>query len=178
MRQVVFAGGCFWCMQPPFDQIEGVMNTEVGYLGGDLPSPSYAQICSGNSGHVEAIRVSYDSRVSYEELLAVFWRQIDPTQGNGQFADHGSQYQTVIFYANEEEKSLAHSSKLALEASGKFTRPIVTEIQALPDFYRAETEHQNYYQTNAPHYQRYKKASGREGFIETVWQTDGENDDL
>ncbi len=170
-KSALFAGGCFWCMQPPFDNLDGVVSTQVGYTGGDIRSPDYQRICSGDTGHYEAIRIIYDpSRVSYEKLLETFWHNIDPTQSDGQFADRGSQYRTAIFYNNDEQKRLAEASKIALEASGKFERHIVTKILKAKPFYPAEDYHQGYYQKSPTHYQLYKKGSGRSGFIKSNWK--------
>ncbi|HXH72627.1 MAG TPA: peptide-methionine (S)-S-oxide reductase MsrA [Mariprofundaceae bacterium] len=172
-RQAVFAGGCFWCMQPPFDQAPGVLATEVGYSGGNVPSPTYEQVCRGDTGHLEVIRVTYDpGQISYAELLEIFWRNIDPTQSDGQFADRGPQYRTAIFVSNAEERRLAESSKASLQASGKFAAPLATEIRDSAPFYPAEDDHQHYYRKNTLHYQLYKKGSGRAGFIERYWGGD------
>jgi len=170
-----FAGGCFWCMQPPFDNLKGVISTEVGYTGGDIENPTYQQISRGDTGHYEAMRVTYDSsQVSYEKLLETFWHNIDPTQGDGQFADRGSQYYTAIFYHDDLQKELAEKSKRDLEESGKFDRPVVTKLLKAEVFYPAEDYHQNYYQKNENHYQGYKRGSGRAGFIEETWKRSGE----
>jgi len=167
IKYAVFAGGCFWCMQPPFDQLDGVVRTEVGYAGGHLPNPTYQQVCAGDSGHVEAIRVYYDTgKLGFTDLLNVFWRNIDPTQLDGQFADHGKHYHSVIFYADEDEHCIAEASKRALQLSGKFQKNIATELRSFTSFYAAEDYHQEYYRKNKEHYQAYKKGSGREAFIE------------
>ena len=132
MKSAVFAGGCFWCMQPPFDQLDGVVRTEVGYAGGSVVNPTYQQVCAGQSGHVEAIRVYYDDdKIRFTDLLDVFWCNIDPTQLDGQFADRGKHYQSVIFYSDEAECSIAELSKLALQGSGKFDCDVVTEVRPL-----------------------------------------------
>jgi len=165
------AGGCFWCMQPPFDNLEGVISTEVGYTGGDIANPTYEMISRGNTGHYEAMRVVYDpDLVSYEKLLETFWRNIDPNQTDGQFADRGSQYHTAIFYYDEQQRTEAEQSKLDLEKSGKFDAPIVTKIIQATVYYPAENYHQNYYQKNSQHYERYKVGSGRAGFIDKTWK--------
>ncbi|MDT8376796.1 MAG: peptide-methionine (S)-S-oxide reductase MsrA [Mariprofundaceae bacterium] len=162
-----FAGGCFWCMQPPFDNLDGVISTEAGYTGGDVENPTYEMISRGDTGHYEAMRVVYDpDLVSYEKLLETFWHNIDPTQADGQFADRGSQYHTAIFYHDEQQKALALASKQALEKSGRFDSPIVTKIVRAEAFYPAEDYHQKYYLKNSAHYQLYKQGSGRAGFIE------------
>jgi len=166
-----FAGGCFWCMQPPFDNLKGVISTEVGYTGGDIENPTYDMISSGRTGHYEAMRVVYDpALVSYEKLLETFWHNIDPTQSDGQFADRGSQYYTAIFYHDEQQRDLAEASKVELGKSGKFDRPVVTKIIKASRYYPAENYHQNYYRKNSQHYERYKRGSGRAGFIEENWK--------
>ena len=170
IKYAVFAGGCFWCMQPPFDQLDGVVSTEVGYAGGSMAHPTYQQVCAGQSGHVEAMRVCYDGeKVSFADLLDIFWRNIDPTQLDGQFADRGKHYQSVIFYNDEDERGIAEVSKTELQDSGKFDCDIVTVLRPLSSFYIAEDYHQKYYQKNHAYYAAYKKASGRQGFIEQVW---------
>ncbi len=165
-----FAGGCFWCMQPPFDSTTGVEKTLVGYAGGKEPNPTYDLVSSGRTGYAEAVQVYFDAaKVSYEQLLEIFWRNIDPTQPEGQFADRGPQYRTAIFYQNEEQKKRAENSKAALQASSKFGRPIVTEISPATEFYAAEEYHQDYYKKNETHYKLYRAGSGRAGFIERTW---------
>jgi len=170
-KTAIFAGGCFWCMQPPFDNLEGVISTEVGYTGGHVENPTYEQICRGDTGHYEAIRVVYDpEQLGYEALLDTFWQNIDPTQADGQFADRGGQYLTAIFYHDEEQRLLAEASLSALDSSGKFDRAIVTKILKAEVFYPAEEYHQKYYLNNSGHYGMYKLGSGRAGFIEQVWK--------
>ena len=170
LQKATFAGGCFWCMQPVFDKMKGVVSTTVGYSGGTKENPTYEEVSTGKTGHTEAIEVTYDpSQVSYEELLDGFWTSIDPTDSRGQFADKGSQYRTAIFYRNEEEKRLALESKEKLSKSGKFDEPVVTEIVPVSKFYKAEDYHQKYYVKNAGHYYLYKVGSGREGFLKKVW---------
>ena len=170
MKYAVFAGGCFWCMQPPFDQLHGVVRSEVGYAGGRVAHPTYQQVCAGQSGHVEAIRICYDAdKINYTDLLDVFWRNIDPTQVGGQFADQGKHYQSVIFYDGEDECRIAEASKTLLQDSGVFNGDIATELRPLGSFYLAEDYHQKFYQKNHAHYAAYKKASGRQKFIEQVW---------
>ncbi len=167
----IFAGGCFWCMQPPFDNTKGVIRTTVGYTGGHKDNPTYEEVCQGTTGHAEAIEIIYDSGVvSYSELLNIFWRNIDPTQLNGQFADIGSQYRTEIFYTSERQKELAEISKKELALSGKFTKPIVTAISPAQKFWPAEEYHQKYYLKRSGHYQMYKQGSGRQRFIEQTWK--------
>ncbi|NIP31159.1 MAG: peptide-methionine (S)-S-oxide reductase MsrA [Candidatus Dadabacteria bacterium] len=169
-EKATFAGGCFWCMQPPFDRLEGVVKTTVGYSGGLEINPTYHEVASGRTSHAEAIEVIFDSeKISYEKLLETFWMNIDPTQANGQFADRGSQYRTAIFYHSEDQKEKALASKKKLEESGKFKDPIVTIIEPFKSFYVAEEYHQKYYQKNPVHYNGYKKGSGREGYIKKTW---------
>jgi methionine-S-sulfoxide reductase len=143
-EKATFAGGCFWCMEPPFDKLDGVISTIVGYTGGQEKNPTYEEVSSGKTGHVEAIQIVYDpSSVTYAELLDVFWRNIDPTQMNGQFADTGRQYRTSIFYHSQEQKQLALASKDELEKSGRYDKKIVTEIVPAGAFYSAEEYHQD-----------------------------------
>ena len=169
-REATFAGGCFWCMQPPFDSLSGVVETVVGYSGGKEKNPTYEQVWKGKTGHAEAIRVVYDSaKIDYETLLETFWINIDPTQEDGQFADRGRHYRTAIFYHNDLQKEKAFLSKKRLEESGKFKKPIVTSIEKFDSFYRAEEYHQKYYEKNPIHYGNYKIGSGRAGFIERTW---------
>ena len=165
-----FAGGCFWCMEPPFEKLSGVLSVTSGYAGGTEPSPTYEQVSSGHTGYAESVQVRYDpSKIRYEQLLDAFWMNIDPTTPNAQFADHGSQYRTVIFYHTDEQKRLAEGSKDALQHSGKFDKPIVTEIVPATTFYPAEDYHQDYYKKNPIRYKLYHAGSGREGFLKKVW---------
>lgn len=169
-EKATFAGGCFWCMQPPFDKLNGVISTSVGYTGGPKDDPTYEEVCSGTTGHAEAIEIVYDpQKVSYEKLLDVFWKNIDPTTLNAQFADRGSQYRTAIFYHNERQKNVAEASKEKLEKSGKFAKPIVTEISHAKTFYNAEEYHQKYYKKSSYRYKMYKYGSGRSQYLEDVW---------
>ena len=169
-QKATFAGGCFWCMQAPFDQLEGVISTTVGYSGGKEENPTYEQVCSGTTGHVEAFQVIYDpSRISYSQLLEVFWRNIDPTQSDGQFVDIGRQYQTVIFYHDEEQKRIAEASREDLEKSGKYAKKIVTEIAPATTFYKAEEYHQDYHKKNPLRYKYYRLGSGRDRYLEKTW---------
>lgn len=170
MDTATFAGGCFWCMEQPFEQLEGVISVTSGYTGGTEPNPTYQQVSAGATGHAEAIQVAYDpSRITYGQLLEVFWRNIDPTQADGQFADHGVQYRTAIFYHTEEQRRLAEASKERLAQSGTFTKPIVTQITAASPFYPAEEYHQDYYRKSPFRYNLYKTGSGRAGFIKRTW---------
>lgn len=165
-----FAGGCFWCMEPPFEQLEGVVSVTSGYAGGTEPNPTYEEVASGKTGYAEAVHVTYEpSRITYEQLLEVFWRNIDPTTPNQQFADHGPQYRTTIFYHTEEQRRLAEASRAALARSGKFDKPLVTEIVPAGPFYPAEAYHQDYYKKNPLRYKLYRIGSGREGFLKRVW---------
>lgn len=166
-----FAGGCFWCIEAAFEAREGVAEAISGYSGGEVENPTYGQVSSGQTGHLEAVQVFYDSEeVSYEELLEVFWRNIDPTDDGGQFADRGSQYRTAIFYHDEGQRLSAERSKNELESSGTFDKSIVTEIRPFEAFYEAEEYHQDYYEKNALRYDSYKRLSGRQGFIEETWK--------
>lgn len=168
--KAVFAGGCFWCMEEPFDTLEGVVETVVGYTGGTELAPDYGRVSSGATGHAEAILVLYDpERISYERLLEIFWRNIDPTQPDGQFFDRGPQYRTEIFVLDEEQRRLAEASRAALAASGRFSGPLATRISPAGRFWSAEEYHQDYYRKNSLHYDAYKRGSGREGFCRRVW---------
>ena len=167
-----FAGGCFWCMVKPFDQWEGVKRVVSGYTGGHKENPTYEEVCSHTTGHLEAVQITFDPKViSYSTLLDIFWRQIDPTDPGGQFYDRGESYKTAIFYHNEEQRVLAEASKAALERSGRFDKPIATEIRPAGPFYPAEEYHQDFYKKNPEHYNRYSRASGREAFKQRVWGT-------
>jgi peptide-methionine (S)-S-oxide reductase len=149
VARATFAGGCFWCMEPPYGKIPGVQSVTSGYAGGHVKNPSYEQVSSGTTGHAESVQVTYDpSRVSYEQLLEVYWRNIDPTDAGGQFCDRGNQYRTVIFYEGASQKGAALQSKAALESSGVLGKPIVTEVVPLEAFYPAEDYHQGYYEGN------------------------------
>lgn len=163
-----FAGGCFWCMEPPFEELDGVLNVVSGYTGGEGEDPSYDDYAS--KGHVEVVQVMYNpTRVSYERLLEVFWRQIDPTDAGGQFVDRGPQYRSAIFYHGEEQKRLAEESRARLAESDRFDEPIVTEILPASTFYRAEDYHQDYYKEHPLRYKWYRSGSGRDDFPDEVW---------
>lgn len=165
-----FAGGCFWCMVKPFDQYDGVIKVISGYTGGHLINPTYQQVCKGDTGHTEAVQITYDpSKISYSQLLSIFWQQIDPTDGNGQFADRGDSYRPVIFYHNAEQQNLALESKKALQDSKQFNKPIKVAIEPAQPFYPAEDYHQNFYLKQPNHYQRYNQLSGRVDFITKHW---------
>ncbi|MFP4531943.1 MAG: peptide-methionine (R)-S-oxide reductase MsrB [Desulfobacterales bacterium] len=170
-----FAGGCFWCMEAPFEKIDGVYKVVSGYTGGQTADPTYEEVAAGRTGHAEAIQVSYDpEKVSYEQLLDVFWRQIDPTDAGGSFVDRGTQYRSAIFYHNAAQKKAAEASRKALSASGRFEKPLVTEIVPLNKFYPAEDYHQDYYKTHPIRYKFYRHGSGRDQFLEKVWKNEKE----
>ena len=172
-EKAYFAGGCFWCMEPPFEALDGVIEATSGYMGGTIENPTYEQVVTGKTGHAEVVEILYDPNiVSYEELLEVFWRNIDPTSLNYQFADVGSQYRTEIFTIGDEQNDLAKKSKEVLENSGKFSKPIVTVISEAPEFYIAEEYHQDFYKKQSARYQIYAEASGRKGFLEETWGED------
>jgi peptide methionine sulfoxide reductase msrA/msrB len=165
-----FAGGCFWCMEVPFEETYGVLEVLSGYAGGPEVNPTYAEVSSGKTGHREAVKVRYDpARVSYGKLLHVFWRQIDPTDPGGQFADRGSQYKTAIFYSDDQERRQAEESAEEMGSSGRFDGPIVTEILPAGPFYPAEEAHQDYYRKNPSEYKKYRIGSGREGYLQSLW---------
>jgi peptide-methionine (S)-S-oxide reductase len=165
-----FAGGCFWCMEPPYDKTPGVVSTTSGYTGGSVAHATYRQVSAGGTGHTEAVRVVYDpKKVSYATLLDVFWRNIDPVDAYGQFCDKGDQYKPAIFYHDEEQKRLAEESKAALERSGRFKQPITVAILPAGDFYEAEDYHQDYYLKNPVRYKFYRHNCGRDARLEQVW---------
>ena len=166
--KAVFAGGCFWCMEKPFDQMEGVISTTSGYAGGEVENPTYEQVTRGDTGHAEVVEVVYDpSKVGYEDLLFVFWRNVDPFDGGGQFCDRGDSYRTGIFYRTREEARLARRS--AREVRERFGRPVATEIAELEHFYAAEDYHQNYYARNPIRYTFYRSACGRDARLREIW---------
>ena len=170
LEKATFAGGCFWCMEGPFEKLPGVKSVISGYTGGELKDPTYQAVSAGITNHAEAVEVIYDpQQVSYQQLLDIFWRNIDPTAVNRQFADVGTQYRTGIFYHNDEQKRLAKESKAALAASGRFDKPLVTEITPAATFYPAEEYHQDYYKKNPTHYNLYREGSGRAGYLREVW---------
>jgi peptide-methionine (S)-S-oxide reductase len=169
-EKATFAGGCFWCMEPPFDKLEGVISTTSGYIGGQEENPTYQQVSAGQTGHAEAVQILYDpSKVSYRKLLDVFWMQINPTTPDRQFVDVGSQYRSGIFYHDDEQKRLAMETKKEMEASGRFDGPIVTEITQVGSFWPAEDYHQDYYTRNPLRYKFYRFGSGRDQYLEKVW---------
>ncbi len=170
----VFAGGCFWCTESDFDKVPGVLSTTSGYIGGTTANPTYEQVSSKNTGHAEAVKVAFDARkISYEQLLAVYWRSIDPTTKNAQFCDHGSAYRSAIFAQDEKQLELAKKSLMALEKSKPFTQPIVTEIVFAPPgklpFYHAEEYHQNYHVKNPVRYKYYRASCGRDARLKQLW---------
>jgi peptide methionine sulfoxide reductase msrA/msrB len=172
-----FAGGCFWCMEPPFEKLAGVEAVISGYTGGTLENPTYAEVTSGGTGHIEAVEIYYNPQIiTYETLLEVFWRQIDPTDDGGQFVDRGESYTTAIFVHNDEQRELAEASRAEMEASGRFDGPIVTPIRNADVFYNAEEYHQDYYLKNPVRYNFYRSLSGRDAYLDRVWGEDRELD--
>jgi peptide methionine sulfoxide reductase msrA/msrB len=170
MDKATFAGGCFWCMTPPFEKLDGVKEVISGYTGGHTVNPTYEDVTSETTGHMESVEVIYDpSKISYEKLLDVFWRQINPTDAGGQFVDRGPSYRTAIFYHNEEQKRLAEESKKKLAQSGRFDKPIVTEILPAGPFYKAEEYHQDYWKKNPIRYKFYRYNAGRDQYLEKIW---------
>lgn len=170
MAVAIFAGGCFWCMEGPFEAIEGVTEVLSGYTGGPEQNPTYHDVARGRTGHTEAVRVVFDpDTVSYAQLLQAYWRAMDPTDAGGQFADRGTQYRPAIFYFDEAQRVAAEASKAEMQAEGPFAAPIIVPIQPAEPFWVAEDYHQDYYRTNADHYQRYRRGSGRSAFIERHW---------
>jgi methionine-S-sulfoxide reductase len=171
-RTAIFAGGCFWCIQPAFDKATGVIKTVVGYCGGTEPNPTYEIVSSEKTGYRESIQITYDpAKISYDQLLDIYWRQIDPTQADGQFTDIGPSYRAAIFYGNNDEKKIAEASKEKLARSGKFNKSIVTEILPAMKFYPAEAHHQKYYQQNPEHFEAFEEGSGRVSFKKKTWES-------
>ena len=174
-----FAGGCFWCMVKPFDEQPGIIKVVSGYTGGHKENPTYKEVCSETTGHYEAVQITFDPEVfPYEKLLELYWPQIDPTDAGGQFADRGDSYRTAIFYHNEHQKALAEESKKQLEASGRFSEPIATQILPAKPFYEAEEYHQGYYKKNKFRYAMYRRGSGRDRFIKENWKDFGRDEQL
>lgn len=174
-----FAGGCFWCMVKPFDEQPGIIKVVSGYTGGHKENPTYKEVCSKTTGHYEAVQITFDPEVfPYEKLLELYWPQIDPTDAGGQFADRGDSYRTAIFYHNEHQKTLAEESKQQLEASGRFSEPIATQILPAKPFYEAEEYHQGYYKKNKFRYAMYRRGSGRDRFIKENWKDFGRDEQL
>ncbi|MFK2826612.1 peptide-methionine (S)-S-oxide reductase MsrA [Bacillus sp. B190/17] len=179
LKQATFAGGCFWCMVSPFDEQPGIKEVISGYTGGHTENPTYEEVCTDETGHYEAVQITFDPAVfPYEKLLKLFWQQIDPTDEGGQFNDRGLSYRTAIFYHDEEQKKMAEASKAELAASGRFQKPIVTEIMPAGPFYRAEEKHQYYYKKNSFHYNLYKEGSGRARFIRENWKNQKSDEQL
>jgi methionine-S-sulfoxide reductase len=178
-KTAIFAGGCFWCMEPPFEKLDGVLAVTSGYTGGSVVNPTYEQVAGGGTGHAEAVQITYDpTKVSYQKLLDTFWRNIDPTDRTGQFVDRGDQYRSAIFYLDDEQRQLAEASKQALETEGRFSGmlssgKIATEITPAGPFYPAEEYHQDYYKTNPLRYQYYRWGSGRDQYLNRIWGESG-----
>ena len=171
-QKATFAGGCFWCMEHPFDELEGVVSVTSGYTGGHKKNPTYEEVSSGTTGHAESVQILYDpAKITYAKLLDVFWHNIDPTVQNRQFCDAGTQYRSAIFYHNEEQKRLADESKKALEKSGRFKGPVYTEIVPASEFYPAEEYHQQYYKKNPLRYKFYRYNCGRDERLKELWGT-------
>jgi peptide-methionine (S)-S-oxide reductase len=172
--KALFAGGCFWCMEPPFEKVDGVFSVTSGYTGGRDKNPTYEQVSSGSTGHAEAVEIVYDpNKVTYEKLLEVFWHNIDPLAANAQFCDHGPQYRSAIFYLDEAQKRLADESKRKIEASKSFGKPIVTQIVAASVFYRAEEYHQDFYKKSPVRYYSYRAGCGRDRRLKELWGAEG-----
>ena len=169
-QTAIFAGGCFWCMEPPFEKLKGVTSVTSGYTGGQKKNPTYEEVSAGRTGHAESVQIVFDpEKVSYEKLLDVFWHNIDPTTPDRQFCDRGSQYRSAIFYLDDEQKRLAFESKAALEKSKPFKEPIVTEIKPAEQFYPAEEYHQDYYIKNPVQYNSYRSGCGRDRRLKELW---------
>lgn len=170
MAVATFAGGCFWCMEPPFDKLEGVLSTTSGFMGGRTPNPTYRQVSRGDTGHAEVVHVVYDpSKVGYQKLLDTFWMNVDPYDKGGQFCDRGDEYRTAIFFHTDEQKRLAEASKAKLMASGPLKQPIVTEVVAAGPFTAADADHQDYYLKNPVRYGWYRRGCGRDQRLEAIW---------
>jgi peptide methionine sulfoxide reductase msrA/msrB len=177
LKKATFAGGCFWCVESDFEKIDGVVEAISGYTGGKTDNPTYGQVSAGGTGHAEAVQVLYDpEKITYKELLDVFWRHVDPTDAGGQFVDRGSQYRPAIFYHDDEQKRLAEASLKQLEASARFDKPIATQIVAFTTFYVAEDYHQDYYKKSALRYKLYRYGSGRDQFLNKVWGDEAPSD--
>ncbi|WLV25291.1 peptide-methionine (S)-S-oxide reductase MsrA [Aciduricibacillus chroicocephali] len=170
IEKATFAGGCFWCMVKPFDQWDGVQSVISGYTGGHIDNPTYEQVKTGTTGHYEAVQITYDNRkIDYNLILKLYWQQVDPTDPDGQFHDRGPQYRTAVFYHSNAQQAAALESREQLANSGKFKKPIVTEILPASEFYPAETEHQDYYRKKPEHYSADRAKSGRDEFIDEHW---------
>ena len=170
VEKATFAGGCFWCMEHPFEKLDGVTEVISGYTGGHKVNPTYKEVSAGGTGHVEAVQITYDSdKISYADLLDVYWRQVDPTDAGGSFVDRGSQYRSVIFYHNDEQKRVAEISKENLDKSGRYEKPVVTEVVKFSEFYKAEEYHQDYYKKHSLKYKYYRYRSGRDQYLRKIW---------
>jgi peptide-methionine (S)-S-oxide reductase len=170
VETAIFAGGCFWCMEPVFDRMEGVLSVTSGYTGGHVPDPSYQEVCAGETGHLEAVRIVFNpDKVSYLKLLEVFWHNIDPTTRNRQFCDFGSQYQSAIFYTTPEQQRVAEESKAKLRESDRLLRPVMTDIRPAVEFYPAEEYHQQFYKKNPQRYRQYHDGCGRNHRLKELW---------
>jgi peptide methionine sulfoxide reductase msrA/msrB len=170
VEKATFAGGCFWCLEPPYEKMDGVFEVISGYTGGDEVNPTYKEVSRGKTGHVESVQISYDpARITYQELLDIFWRQIDPTDAEGQFVDRGPHYRTAIFYHDDEQKRLAELSREAISKTGRYDAPIVTSVREIKEFYRAEEYHQDYYKKNPYRYKFYRYRSGRDQYLKGIW---------
>ena len=173
LQIATFAGGCFWCVESDFEKCKGILQAVSGYTGGHKENPTYEEVCSGRSGHLEAVQIKFDPEViTYDNLLEVFWRHVDPTDPDGQFVDRGSQYRTAIFFHDEIQRQMAEASRLKLSQSGYFAKPIATEIIAFEKFYPAEAYHQGYCKKNPLRYKFYRYNSGRDQFLKKIWQDD------
>ncbi|OHB25295.1 MAG: peptide-methionine (S)-S-oxide reductase [Desulfuromonadaceae bacterium GWC2_58_13] len=172
-EKATFAGGCFWCMEPPFEKLDGVISVTSGYTGGPQKNPTYEEVSAGVTQHLESVEILFDPvKISYARLLDVFWRNIDPTDPNGQFVDRGAQYRSAVFWHDEQQRQLADASKQQMAASGRFDGPIVTAIRPAAPFYPAEEYHQDYYKKNPLRYKFYRYNSGRDRYLEKVWGKD------
>lgn len=170
VKKAVFAGGCFWCMVQPFDSLPGIESVISGFTGGHVENPTYNEVVRGGTGHTEAVEITYDpDKISYDELVEIFWRQTDPTDASGQFADRGDSYRPVIYYSTAEEQETAEQSKQNLQENGPFLEPIVTSIETIQPFYAADEYHQDFYKKETAHYKRYSVGSGRVGFLDEHW---------
>ncbi len=170
LAKATFAGGCFWCMESPFESLDGVVSVTVGYAGGTKVNPTYEEVSAGGTGHAESVEIAYDPlKISYQKLLDIFWHNIDPLTKDAQFCDHGHQYRSAIFFHDPAQRKLAEESKAALEASGRFKQPIVTEITPASTFYRAEEYHQHYHQKNPLRYRLYRLSCGRDQRLRQLW---------
>ncbi|UOR12527.1 peptide-methionine (R)-S-oxide reductase MsrB [Halobacillus amylolyticus] len=179
LQKATFAGGCFWCMVEPFEERPGIESVTSGYTGGHTENPTYMSVVTESTGHREAVQIVFNPEIfPYERLVEIFWQQIDPTDERGQFADRGHSYTTAIYYHTDEQKQIAEASKEKLQASGKFKKPVVTEILPANTFYQAEDKHQEYHKKNAYHYKRYKKGSGRADFIKDHWNYKKDQNEL